>query len=135
MCTARTARMHGTYLLLGSKYTACDLSEGEHFNKTVVHWVEEMTLQYLILKIVHLVEHFFWLRYELKESVCLSVCLSVRHKLVQSSQSSSFQVRQHSGSDLRAIEHSESTQRALKALKSESYHRSLKYCVLFYNRK
>ena len=44
---------------------------------------------------------------------------SLRFKLVWSSQSSCFYVREHSESN-----------RAFRALKSESYSRSLKYCVL-----
>ena len=40
---------------------------------------------------------FFWLRQELRESVCLSVRLSVRHKFVCSSEFSSFFHRSVSG--------------------------------------
>ena len=74
----------------------------------------------------------------------MSVCPSgtICSRVVQSSQSSSFQVREQSESTQctkKAIrEHSESNQRAIReqsrALKSESYSRSLKYCVLFINK-
>ena len=65
---------------------------------------------------------------------------SVRFKFVQSSQSSSFWLKsssnqsgisQQSESTQRALrKHSESYQKALRVFKSESYSRSLKYCVL-----
>ena len=50
-------RTHGTSLLLPGEHrkleiysTARDLNVGGHLNKTFLHWVEEMTLKYLITK-------------------------------------------------------------------------------------
>ena len=63
------------------------------------------------------------------QEMLIFICPFVWFKLVQSSQSSSSQVRDQS-------EHSESIQRSIReksvirAFKSESYSRSLKYCVL-----
>ena len=46
--------------------------------------------------------------------VCLSVCLYIQAKLVYSSQSSSFELREHSESTVRAIKQSGSTEKALR---------------------
>ena len=72
-------------------------------------------------------KELFWLRQEPKESLSLSVCLSVRYKVL----SSSFWLE--SSSNQSAVSHqSQSNQKVIRALKSESYSRSLKYCVLMY---
>ena len=73
-----------------------------------------------------------WLRQELKKcwcsfvcrpSVCLvQVCLEQSIIISENIQSIRWTIR----------EQSETTQRAIRALKSESYNRSLKYCVLFF---
>ena len=65
------------------------------------------------------------------QEVTLCVRPSVRHKVVRSTKSSSFWLK--SSSNQSGIsQQSVSTQKALRVFKSESYSRSLKYCVLFH---